>query len=270
MEQEQSSGVQNKGLLITALVLGVLVVLVYNWHIGQVRQAGIGETVELLVLKRNMESGEKVEDTDLKVVRTETHFKEGIGQNVIFNTKPGDLKDEVLSRRVLRGRFLRWEDFVGHEPDPNSEGLEEGKESFQITIEPRESPGQMLRVGDRVALLGILALGGGKPLKTYRILDGAKVVSIGGIASGPTRTTSRTRGSSGYTRAQRTYRTIGIELDKKTVLKLNDVLTRLVGSLRIDVLSRKNKQDFVKKQIVLSDELKGVTAVDLSRGGSTS
>lgn len=269
MEQEQSSGVQNKGLLITALVLGVLVVLVYNWHIGQVRQAGIGETVELLVPKRNMESGEKIEDTDLKVVRAETHFKDGIGTNVIFNTAAGDLKDEVLSRRVLRGRFLRWEDFVGHGPDPTSEVLGEGKESFQITIEPRESPGQMLRVGDRVALLGILALDG-KSLKTYRILEGAKVVSIGGVATGPTRTTSMTRGSSGYTRAMRTYRTIGIELDEKTALKLNDVLTRLVGSLRVDVLSPKNKQDYVKKPIVLSDELKDVTAVDLSRGMSTS
>jgi len=269
MEQEQSSGVQNKGLLVTALVLGVLVVLVYNWHINQVRQAGIGETVGLLVPKRTMEAGEKIEDTDLKVVRVETHFKDGIGANLIVDTLPGELKEDVLSQRVLRGRFLRWHDLVGHQPlDPLSDQIDKDKETFQITIEPRESPGQMLRVGDRVALLGILALDG-KPLKTYRILDGAKVVIIGGIASGPTRTTSRTMGSGGYTRAQRTYRTIGIELDNKTALQLNDVLTRLVGSLRVDVLSPKNKQDYVKKPIVLSDELKNVTAVDLSRGSLT-
>ena len=60
MEQEQAPAVQNKGLLITALVLGVLVVLLYNWHIGQVREAGIGETVTLLAPKRTLEPGEKL------------------------------------------------------------------------------------------------------------------------------------------------------------------------------------------------------------------
>ena len=39
---------KNKGLLVTALVLGVLVVIVYNWHIKRVRDAGIGVQVHYM------------------------------------------------------------------------------------------------------------------------------------------------------------------------------------------------------------------------------
>ena len=42
---EQTPAVRNKGLLITALVLAVLVVVIYNWHVSKVRSEAEGETV---------------------------------------------------------------------------------------------------------------------------------------------------------------------------------------------------------------------------------
>lgn len=262
-QQPEAPGVKNKGLLVTALILGVVVVLVYNWHINQVRQAGIGETVRMLAPKRSMEAGEKLEVSDLKVISVETNFKDGLGSNFIFNTRPEELKDEELSRRVQRGRFLRWDDILGHGTLSPAENLSKGMESFQISIEPRESPGQMLRVGDRVVLMGVLAPPG-MPVTTYTIIKGVKVVSIGGMAgdTGGSRAGAR----SGYTRVMRSYRTLGIEVRPETAVALSNIMTHLLGQLRVDVISHKNKSDYVKKKILVLPELSKLMASEAKYG----
>ena len=257
-EQQEAPAVKNKGLLVTALILGVLVVFVYNWHISSVRKAGIGKTVKMLVPKRTMEAGEEIAETDLEVKEVETHFMESIGGNVISRVSPAELVGEELSQRVQRGRFLRWDDILGHGEQSPSVLLEEGTESFQISIQPRESPGQMLRVGDRIVLLGVLAPPG-KEVKTYRILEGAKVVSVGGMSassSGRARPGRRYRSST----VMRSYRTIGIQVSPETAVELNNVLTHLLRDLRINVLAHKNKRDYVKQKITVDEELRNLPA----------
>ena len=257
-EQQESQTVKNKGLLVTAVVLGVLVVFVYNWHISSVRDAGIGEKVKMLVFNRTMEAGEKIEMSDLEVKPVETHFMESIGSNVIFGVTPKELEGEVLSQKVQRGRFLRWDDILGHGQKSPTHLLDEGTESFQISIQPRESPGQMLRVGDRIVLLGVLAPPG-KKVSTYRIIEGVKVVSIGGMAASPT--TGRNKpGERRYGSIMRSYRTIGIQVTPETATELNNVLTHLLRDLRIDVMAHKDKKKFVEKKIEVTPELRGLQA----------
>jgi len=236
MEQEQTSTVQNKSLLITALALGVVVALVYNWHIGEVRRAGVGETVMLLVPRRTLQPGDKLDPKDLRVVNVETHFKEGLGANVISGTMPDELIGEELSRGVQRGRFLRWGDITGHQDMALSWVLRKGMESFTLKIETNESPGQMLRQGDRIAVIGTLDVGG--KVKSYRIIEGVKVVSIGGLAVPEGANRGRT-GSS--VRTMRSYRSVGIQVDPETALQLHNVVPRVIGNLRVDVLSPKDK-----------------------------
>ncbi len=257
-EQQEARGVKNKGLLVTALVLGVLVVIVYNWHISRVREAGIGEKVMMLVPKRTMEAGEKIEESDLEIREVETHFKDSMTSNVIFGVKPAELKDEELSRRVQRGKFLRWDDILGHEQQSPTVLLDEGTESFQISISPRESPGQMLRVGDRIVLLGVLAPPG-KPVSTYRIIEGVKVVSIGGMAVSPSMG-SRPGGRRKYSTVMKSYRTIGIQVTPETALALNNIMTHLLRDLRVDVVAHKDKKKYVNKKILVNPELANLPA----------
>ena len=264
MEQEQAPAVQNKGLLITALVLGLLVVLVYNWHIGEVRRAGIGETVMLLAPKRSLEPGEKLDPKDLRIIRVETHFREGIGSNVVSGTTPEELKDEVLSRGVQRGRFLRWGDITGHQEQAMSEVLRKDMEAFTLKIESSESPGQMLRQGDRIVVMGTLAIGGKAP-KSFRIIEGVKVVSVGGLAVAGT--AGRTRSGSSA-RAMRSYRSIGIQVDRDTALQLHNIVPLVIGNLRVNVLSPKDKGNKYVDPIPINEELKDVKPIDQDSGAS--
>jgi len=263
MEQEQAPAVQNKGLLITALVLGLLVVLLYNWHISEVRKAGIGDTVMLLVARRSLDAGEKLDPKDLKIVYVETHFRKGLGSNVVSGVSPEEVKDEVLSRGVQRDRFLRWGDITGHEDDPKSGILRKGMEAFTLNIETNESPGQMLRQGDRIVVIGTLAVKGRAP-KSYRIIEGVKVVSVGGLATVTGTGRSRFGGSS---RAMRSYRSIGIQVDAETAVQLHNVVPLVIGNLRVNVLSPKDKGNKYVDPIPINKELKDVEPYIEGGGG---
>jgi len=257
-EQQEPHGVKNKGLLVTALVLGVLVVLVYNWHIGQVRDAGTGEKITMPVLKRTMAAGEDIEASDIEVRQVETHFKDTIGPDVILNTQPEALIGEVLSRPVQRGRMLRWDDILGRSPEPPPP-VDPGTVAFQLPISARQSPGQMLRVGDRITVLGTVNVPG-KPLTTYRILDGAKVISVGGVA--PDRWTKRSGrpGRATYGSTLRSYRSIGIQVPRETEIPLHNVLAHVVGELRVNVLAHGDKPNYVGKRIRVAPELRDLKA----------
>ena len=67
---EETQGVQNKGLLLIALILGLVVAVVYNLHIAQVKRAQRGTMVHLLRYRRAMEAGDvvKADDVDRKSV----------------------------------------------------------------------------------------------------------------------------------------------------------------------------------------------------------
>ena len=222
------------------------------------RLAGIStDVVKMLVLRRTMEEGEKIEETDLDVKEVETHIMESIGSNVISRVAPKELEGEELSQRVPRGRFLRWDDILGHGQQSPTVLLDEGTESFQIQISPSESPGQMLRVGDRIVLLGVLAPPG-KKISTYRIIEGVKVVSIGSMATTPTE--GSRPGARRYGSVMKSYRTIGIQVTPETATDLNNVLTHLLRDLRVDVLAHKDKKKFVGKKILVIEELRGLPA----------
>ena len=64
---EDAPGIQNKRLLIDALVLGAIVVLVYNVHLAKVRQQGKGKTIELVKFARDMTAGQEIRRQDLEV-----------------------------------------------------------------------------------------------------------------------------------------------------------------------------------------------------------
>ena len=213
------------------------------------------DTIQLLAPKRMMEAGEKIEASDLEVFVVETHFREAFGSNFIVGVNPSELDGEELSQRKHRGRFLSWDDILGHGTVTPSSDLEPGTESFQIAIQPLDSPGRMLSVGDRVVLMGALALSG-KSAKTYRIIEGAKVVSVGGMTMRPWPIGGRTR--SGTVAETPDYRTIGLQVTPDTAMNLHNVLTHLVGHLRVNVLSRKDKKRYVEKNILVAEELRNL------------
>jgi len=194
------------------------------------------ETIQLLVPRRRMDRGEKIEAADLKVVLVETYVREGLGEGFIASVYPTELTGEVLARSVERGRFLRWDDFVAYEVSRGPKVLAPNTEAFVLRIEPGASPGQLLRLGDRVVVIGVLLLEGKAP-RAYRIIEGVRVVAIDG------KTTFDIRGSdltTGENAAIRNYSRIAIQVDAETAIQLHNVITHAVGPLRINVLRPKH------------------------------
>ena len=234
---EDRPGVQNKGLLVSAVVVGLLVVAMYNYQINQVRKAGRGESVEVLAFARAHDAGEQIKEHSFSRVKMDLDFIEGLGD--VVNLRDDKLTDVVgqgqkLQMAVPSGRFLRWGHLQGYKGDPPSANIRKGMEFFPLGIEPRLSPGTMLNIGDHVSLMGIFTTKSGRG--TYRIMEHVRVLSIGGVTGRGLAT--RTGGSRTSGTSQRTYSSLGIEITPDTARRLNNVLTRLEGPLHVSVASR--------------------------------
>ena len=73
---EQAQGVQNKGMLIVAAVLGVAVVIVYNWQIEAIRRESRGE--QATILRQLRAGGAKL--TCVRIYETPEIFAEFRGE----------------------------------------------------------------------------------------------------------------------------------------------------------------------------------------------
>ena len=261
---EETPAVRNKGLLITALVLAALVVVIYNWHVAKVRSEAEGETVRLLMFSRNMEAGEPIGDGDLVIRKFEKRISTGLG-DVVEGNEPSDFRLSVVQQPVPLGDWLRWSHIRGEQTRRASGAIRPGTESFTIAVEPRMAPGTICSVGDKVVLLGKISLGGA-PLKSYRIIEGVRVLAIGGVGTQPPPVPGKRR--SVRRTGQRSYRSLTIETTPETALQLDNVLSHVQGPLRINVLSPADDQNTSEKPRV-AETLRKLTAAVPARTSGT-
>jgi Flp pilus assembly protein CpaB len=226
---EDKPTVKNVGLLAAAGIIGALVVVVYVWHIAQVRKAGRGETVQLLEFARDMDAGEAVGVEDLNVITVETSIAKGLG-NVVRKSRD-EVRGYALNQPVQRGAFLQWSQILGQQGHGPSSAIRRGMEAFTVAIESRTAPGMILNVGDRIALLGKLRVRGG-PLKTHRLIEGVRVLAIGGVTTGGDGANPGIR-----RRVQRSYRNLTMEVTPEVANQLADVMSHLQDLPQVVVLS---------------------------------
>jgi len=218
---DETPKVQNKGLLLVALALGVIVVVIYNVHINAVRNEGKGQVVRLLQLTTAKNAGEVLEEKDLTSVPIEKSNADKLG-NVVPESEKRFAVGRTMNEQVQQGQYLLW----GHiESSTRSEifkSVTPGNIIQVFEINPKSSPGPLLQPGGYVNILGKLSLGGKAP-RYYRIMQGVRVLATG--ANLPAMETDnpneRARNIS------RSYRTIAIEIDPKVGLQLKNIQSRL-------------------------------------------
>jgi len=232
MDQE-TPGIANKKLLIVSLILAAVVVVFYNVQISRVRSAARGKTVRLLRVGRDMQPGEGIDLKDLEVVEVETHVAEGLGNVITASQEDMNyVKTSKINQYVRKGSWLMFEHTVNVEKDNPSTRIRKGWVTHTFAIDPRQSPGEILRIGDRVNVLGMLSLKG-KGLRTYRIIENLKVLEIGGRSyHQPSWRTSRRQSSD---EGVRQYQKITVEAPPDVSRQLADVLTHVRGSLWVEV-----------------------------------
>ena len=224
-------GIVNKKLLVVALVLAAVVVVAFNFHVARVRREARGDTVRLLRLRSDMQAGERIDEDDLEVVEIDRSVAEGYG-DVLTADRIGYATTSTLNQSVRKGRWLQLGHTITREEDSPSARIVRGLVTHTFGVDSQRAPGELLRIGDRVNVLGMLSLGG-RPLQAYRIIENLKVVEIGG-RSYQEPSASRRRGDSS-SEGMRQFQKITVEVPPDVSIQLANVLTHVQGDVWIEV-----------------------------------
>ncbi len=221
---EVAPDIQNKKLLVIAIVLALVVVVVYNLHVSSIRTSAVGEMVELLTLTHNMQAGEVITAKDIKKIE--------IGQQVVKRLGsyyPADEYDFVISGNVLNQPVVKDQILMGYHIISGalkSRNFTAGKVQVALKIDPTLALGQVLRVGDFVNVLAFLSVDGG-PSQAWRVIEGVRVVAIGGVGRQDDPAPKSRRSSK--PQGMRSFRSITIDVDKDQSLTLANVISHARG-----------------------------------------
>jgi Flp pilus assembly protein CpaB len=231
MAEEERTGVQNIWLLIIAVALGVVVVVIYNVHINRVRQEGRGQTIGLLRLTRDIDPGDKIKEDDLVVVRVPKQYEANLG-NVIPAEQQSYAVGSVVNQKLLKDQYLLWS-HTTTSTGGGSNPVTQGNVGLAVSVDSTKAPGDILMPNDLVNIVAHVSEVGGSAMKTYRIIEGVRVLAIAGAGLPSAKMDPRmTKPQTG----SRSYRTITVELPKDLSLEFSNVLSYVNGYPWVEIL----------------------------------
>jgi Flp pilus assembly protein CpaB len=228
MAEEKTQGIQNKWLLLIAALLAGIVVFIYNAHIRAIRAEQQGQTIDVIQLRQDLQPGERVTARDIERVSIPQGSESAFGK--VMKWKDRDFVTasggREVNQPVFKGQYLLWEHVMGGGSSNPSAKIAPGKVAMPVEFDSDYSPGDILSVGDSVNLLGQFAEPGGG-VTYYRILEGVRVLNVGGRGAAAEPGKARTSRSS--------YDKITIELDRGVSIELMNLLTHMTGSLKVEL-----------------------------------
>ncbi len=230
---DETPAIQNKGLLITALVLAVIVVLLYNFQIERAVNQARGETVDVMVFARDLNPGDRVSAADMEVRSVSVEVGKGLGQ-VVFARDRGGITDEAINRAASKGSFVMWDHFNTFLKGGNGAVPPSGMGIYPLSVDRKKTPGAMLGVGDRISVWGMLPGPDGKLTSTC-IIRGLKVRGIGPGDSQSFDMGSKSRVSSA--KSQSSYDSIKVDITEDVRRQLENVISHVSGGLGVDKLN---------------------------------
>ena len=229
MADESTQGISNKWLFLTALLLGFVVVFVYNVHIQAIKKDFEGKKVELIKVIKPLAPGEKITAAHITSEEVPQASKDALGDVFLWSEKNTILahKGRPVNQHVSSGIFLQYHHVYSTGVNVPAERIGKDPNMVGVSIEfdDSESPGDLLSIGDTINLEGVFSIDGG-PYQTYPVLDAVQVLSIGRRSA----TTGREAG-----RGSKNYRQLGIKLSREEHRKLNNLKTHLRGGFIIQV-----------------------------------
>jgi Flp pilus assembly protein CpaB len=228
---EQTQGIGSKWLLLTAVILGALVVFIYNAHIRAIRKELAGDKISLVKVTRDFKRGEKI--TARYVEREQIPRSSAKAFGNVLRWKDLDILREnggrVVNQPINKGQLLLWDQLLDFRRNRPSSTLREGMIAIPIEFSADQSLGDILSVGDTVNLKGMFAIGS-TPARMYRIISALRVLNVGGRGA----TEQPARGSGGM----RNYRKITVEVDEDVSLQLSNVFSHMIGKVQLELRRR--------------------------------
>jgi len=256
---EEAQGVRNKWLLLVAVLLGVVVVIIYNADRRRAIEAAKGEDVAVLTYTRDLSIGDTVVPRDLTVTMMDAKAVERLGDVMKKKDREGFFAvPRRIRQDVTKSDLAKWSHVTGTKGGYPSHAIKEGMVRISVPISSATSPGRDLRPGDRINLVGIFELTPGHP-EAIRAISDVKVLEAGGVGM-----TEMQASSSGYRtpRASRSYRSIALEVDPAVSLKLTNLTTHVIGEFTVEL--RNPGMQYPEESGVINEELE-----ELSRTART-
>lgn len=228
--QEEAPAVQNWRLLVVACVLGLVVMVVYNMHIGKVRRGLAQEKVTVFRYNRNLDIDDVVKQDDLDQDTIPRTLATKIGKLLNEDEVGVVAVGQPVTRDVGKNDYVRAGDFTNVDSEGARNRLREDMVQISILIDPKVTPGRVLRVGNHVNVKGIFPTKQGT-YKSFRIIERLKVVGIGGQ-------TGKGGTSGSAQRGVRTYETVTVEMKRKdpdVSLQWGNLKTHLHGLAVLEV-----------------------------------
>ena len=227
---EEKQGVQNMGLLLIAIALGVVVVIVYNVQIHRIREGMRGTTMRLLKFRGDMRAGDNIERSDVEVHEVEVQRPGEFG-NVMPAKELDYVITQSLRKSVHKGEFVMWGHVLASGGEKASVDIKIPMIAKTVPIDSATSPGTILSVGDRINLIGIFRVNQGKP-RAYRILADVRVHSIGGMGPAQESTSAK---PSRADKGMRSFKSVTLELTPAVSLQIENLQTHVLGEFTIEV-----------------------------------
>jgi len=223
--------VWNKKLLVVSVLLGALSAILFYAHTIRMEKKLTGDVVAVMRWKRSLTAGEMINrDKDMDFPPIPRALADRLDEVLLKQ------RDETLVtggahvlRDVRRGDFIRFPDILGSESASPSGNIKQGMRGVTLRVDPTNTPGAMLRVNDRVDIVGLISVSG-KPVKSYVILANVRVLAVGGKPESPEQQFDRT-GRRRQQPAMRSYRAVTVEVKPDTAVKLRELLPRVEGKI---------------------------------------
>ncbi len=235
-EKETSQGIQNKWLLLIAIVLGVVVVFIYNAHVSAIREEMKGKAIEVVEMARDLDAGQRLTTRHIRMAEIPRGEAAAFGRVVRWSDRHRLLVrgGKHVNQKLSKGDYLQYDHLPGGSGLVPSSKITEGMVLRGLQFSKDQSPGDALMPNDTINLLGVFSVGGGKP-RMYRMIEGVRVLNIAGRGAAD-------RNLSGASSsATRSYRQISIELRKDVALDLANLLTHMQGEIGLELNRRGDK-----------------------------
>jgi len=247
---EEAPGIQNKGLLLVAIVLAAIVVGVYKWRMWAMESAREGDKVKVLRVRTNMDAGARLTEKDLYIVEVDAKELPNLG-NIVTADKINSVKAYALVGPVKKDQFLYWQNLLGGGEDYSP--IEPGMVGKTLTVDPKCTPGELLRVGAKVNVLGMLPRPEGG-MASQRIIEGLKVLAIGGKMG---RGTEMPTGKSAYGEyGIQTYQMITVMVTPEVSLQLDNIKTWVQGEFGLELANPTEGPDRRGRPPQINDSVK--------------
>jgi Flp pilus assembly protein CpaB len=253
---DQTGTVQNRGMLIVAIVLAVVVAIAFNVFVEAVKNEK-AKTVRVLRYTRTLSAGQRIEKDDVEVMEVTVASYDTFGTLVLAEDADIRVIGKPVVRKVNSDKPVLLTDVGGGVGESVDGVINDGMVAVAVEVGREASPGQILTPEGRINLIAPFSIAG--KVKYYPIIENVRVLGVAGSASSM---------SGDSRRAPTTYRTVTVELTPLVHRQLLSVLSHKRGPVMIEVVNRENVADTsvqISRDLVKAGLTEGMGS-DSSRG----